>query len=52
MNDTVKKDVQDTSCRGSGGKKKKKKVPQDWGVRGLIESNSAASEYMNNREAF
>ena len=33
----AEKEVQDTACRGSGG------VPQDWGIRGLIETISTVS---------
>ena len=29
---TAEKEVQDTSCRGSGGVPQLKKVPQDWGI--------------------
>ena len=31
-----KKEVQDTSCWGSGGVPQIKKVPQDWGIGGFI----------------
>ena len=30
--ETDEKEVQDTSCRGSGGDPQIKKVPQDWGI--------------------
>ena len=36
--ETAEKEVQDTSCRGSGGVPQFKKIPQDWGIRGLIET--------------
>jgi hypothetical protein len=36
--ETAEKAVQDTSCRGSGGAPPDMKVPQDWGIRGLIET--------------
>jgi len=39
----AEKEVQDTSCRGSGGVPQIKQVPQDWGSRGLIETISAFS---------
>jgi len=41
--ETAVKEVQDTSCRGSGGVPQFFKVPQDWGIRGLIETISAIS---------
>ena len=37
------KEVQDTSCRGSGGVPQFKKAPQDWVIRGLIETILAVS---------
>ena len=43
-NDTAEKEVQDTSCRGSGGCPPALKVPQDWGIRGLIKTISALSK--------
>ena len=50
-NETSEKEVQDDSCRGSGGVPQHKKVPQDWGIRGLIEKSSnddaPALIYMN-----
>ncbi len=39
----LKKEVQDTSCRGSGGVPQLKKSPKIGGYRGLIESISAFS---------
>ena len=41
--ETAEKEVQDTSCRGSGGVPPDLEVPQDWGIRGLIETISALS---------
>jgi hypothetical protein len=36
--------MQDSSCQGSGGVPQLlKKVPQDWGIRGLIATISAVS---------
>jgi hypothetical protein len=40
--ETVEKEVQDTSCRRSGVSTGFRS-PQDWGIRGLIESISAIS---------
>ena len=34
----AEKEVQDTSCRGSAGCPPTLKVPQDWGIRGLIKT--------------
>jgi hypothetical protein len=42
-NKAAEKEVQDTSCRGSGGVPQIKKIPQDWGIRGLIETITAVS---------
>ena len=33
--ETAEKEVQDTSCQGSGGVPQLYKVHQDWGIRGL-----------------
>jgi hypothetical protein len=41
--ETAKKEVQDSSCHGPGGIPQLQKVPQDWGIRGLIDSISAVS---------
>jgi hypothetical protein len=41
--ETDEKEVQDVSCQGSGGVPQMKKVPQDWGIRRLIEIISAVS---------
>jgi hypothetical protein len=41
--ETAEKEVQDTSCRGSGGVPQLKKSPKIGGYRGLIESISAIS---------
>ena len=41
--ETAEKEVQDTTCRGSGGVPQLSKVPQDWGIRGLIETISEVS---------
>ena len=41
--ETAEKEVQDTSCRGSGGVPQLYKVPQDWGIRGLIKTIPAFS---------
>ena len=43
QSETPKKEVQDTSCRGSGGVPQLQKIPQDWGIRGLIKTMSAVS---------
>ena len=32
LNETAEKEVQDTSCRGSGDVPQLYKVPQDWGI--------------------
>jgi hypothetical protein len=40
--ENAEKEVQDTSCRGSGGGSFRK-APQDWGIRGLTETTSAVS---------
>jgi hypothetical protein len=40
MYETSEKEVQDTSCRGSGGAPPALKVPQELGFRGLIETIS------------
>ena len=37
------KEVQDTSCRGVWGCPPDLKIPQDWGIRGLIETILAVS---------
>jgi hypothetical protein len=42
--ETAEKEEQDTSCWGSGGVPQLKKVPQDWGIRGLIKTISAFSD--------
>jgi hypothetical protein len=42
----AEKEVQDTSCQGSGGCPRDLKVPQDWGIRGLIKTISAVSLYI------
>jgi hypothetical protein len=42
--ETAEKEVQDTACRESVGVPQLKKVPQDWGIRGLIETISVVSE--------
>jgi hypothetical protein len=34
--------MQDTSCRGSGGIPQLQLLPQDWGIKGLIDTISAA----------
>jgi hypothetical protein len=47
--ETAEKEVQDTSCRGSGGVPQLYKVPQDWGIRGLIKTISAVSEDTDKR---
>jgi len=49
INKTAEKEVQETSCRGSGGIPQIKKVPQDWGIRGLIENISAVFKYTMRR---
>jgi hypothetical protein len=41
--DAIEKEVQDASCRGSGGCPPDLKIPQDWVSRGLIETISAFS---------
>ncbi len=41
--ETAEKEVQDTSCRGSGGVPQLYKSPKIGGYRGLIESISAIS---------
>ena len=41
--ETAEKEVQDTSCRGSGGVPQLKISPKHGGYRGLIESISAVS---------
>ena len=41
--ETAEREVHDASCRGSGGVPPAFKVPQDWGIRGLIESISEVS---------
>jgi hypothetical protein len=41
--ETAEKEVQDTSCRGSGGTPQLKKSPKIGGLRGLIETISAIS---------
>jgi glyceraldehyde-3-phosphate dehydrogenase/erythrose-4-phosphate dehydrogenase len=41
--EAAEKEVQDTSCRESGGVPQIKKIPQDWGIRGLIETITAVS---------
>ena len=42
--ETTEKEVQDTSCRGSGGIPQLWKSPKIGGYRGLIETISAVSE--------
>ena len=42
-NETAKKEVQDTSCRGSGGVPQLQKSPKIGGCRGLIETIFAVS---------
>ena len=37
----AEKEVQDTVCRESGGAPQLYEVPQDWGIKGLIETISA-----------
>jgi hypothetical protein len=44
LKETAEKEVQDTSCRGSGRHPQFKKIPQSWGIRGLIETISAFSK--------
>jgi hypothetical protein len=44
MIETAEKEVQDTSCRGSGGVPAALKVPQDWGIRELIKAITAISD--------
>jgi len=44
LKETDEKEVQDTSCRGLGVPPSIKKTPQDWGIRGLIETISAVSK--------
>jgi hypothetical protein len=41
--EVTEKEVQDTSCRGSDGIPQLEKVPQSWGIRGLIKTISALS---------
>ena len=41
--ETAEKEVQDTSCWGSGGVPQIIKIPQDWGIRGLIVAISEVS---------
>jgi len=41
--DTTEKEVQDTSCRGSGGVPQLQKSPKTGGYRGLIKTISAFS---------
>jgi len=41
--ETAEREVQDTCCRGSGGAPRIKKIPQDWGIRGLIVAISEVS---------
>jgi hypothetical protein len=41
--ETAKKEVQDTSCRGSGGCPLAIKNPQDRGIQGLIENITVVS---------
>ena len=43
LKETAEKEVQDTSCRWCGGVPQLKKVPQDWGIRGLIETIATVS---------
>ena len=43
LTEAAEKEVQDTSCRGSGGVLQFNKVPQDWGIRGLMENVAAVS---------
>ena len=42
--EATEKEVQDTSCRGSGGVPQLKNIPQDWGIRGLIKTVSTVLE--------
>ena len=44
LKETAEKEVQDTSCRGSGGVPAALKVPQDWGIRELIKAITAISD--------
>ena len=46
MYKTAEKEVQDTSCRGSGGVPQIKKSPKNGGYRGLIKTISAVSSNM------
>jgi hypothetical protein len=41
--ENAEKEVQDTSCRESGGVPQLKKAPQDWMIRGLIVTIPAVS---------
>jgi hypothetical protein len=43
---TAAKEMQDTSCRGSGGVPQLQRSPKIGGYRGLIESISAAFHYI------
>ena len=43
--ETAEKEMQDASCRESGGAPQFKEVPLDWGIRGLIKTISAFSLY-------
>ena len=40
--ETVEKEVQDASCRGSGGVPQLYKFPQEWGVRDAIDANESS----------
>ena len=42
---TAEKEVRDTSCGGLGVSPSLKKVPQEWGIRGLIQTISAIAKY-------
>jgi hypothetical protein len=43
--ESAEEEVQDTSCPGIWGCPPAVKIPQDWGIRGLIETISAVSKY-------
>ena len=55
LSENAEKEVQDTSCRWSGGVPQLKKSPKTGGFRGLIKAISAFSKYekdTNNNRRF
>jgi hypothetical protein len=50
--ETAEKDVQDTSCWGSGGVPQLQKSPKTGGYRGLIKTISAFSPYQDEANVY